>query len=74
MLIKRAVTRGVWGHAPPGNFLNFRWILLLFGTFFYHGNCSKLYNKNQQLQRINSCCAKTFLGAFPGGACPQEIF
>ena len=24
MRAERAVTRGVWGHAPPGKFLNFR--------------------------------------------------
>ena len=24
MCAKSAVARGVWGHAPPGNFLNFR--------------------------------------------------
>ena len=24
MCVKSAVARGVWGHAPPGNILNFR--------------------------------------------------
>ena len=37
---KNAVTRGVWGHAPPGNFNildALGSILVHFGTLFQHG-------------------------------------
>ena len=69
MRAKRAVARGVWGHAPHQEILDIlRSILLLFGTLFYHGkpkgkcNCSCII-KNQQLQTINSCHAIGFADA-----------
>ena len=46
------LARGVWGHAPPGNFLNLdvlKWILLLFGILFYH---VKLYNNSYKESTI----------------------